>query len=821
MNLTATALAWHDNGACVLPARENKRPAGNWKDYQSNRPSRKELEHMLTNAEGIGIVCGTVSGGIELLELEGRAVTAGHGPRLAALLADHGLEDLWRRITNGYVEATPSGGVHYLYRVNGTSRGNTKLARDAQGDVLIETRGEGGWVVIAPSAGRTHPTGGAWSRLVGGPDTIPTITSDERDALHAIATMLDATPPRDEPEQPAATGVLAHIDAHTEHPAGKRPGDDFNARATWDDILTPHGWQRAHRLGRGHAWTRPGKHVRDGISATTNQSTDGIDRLYVFSSSTEFEIETPYTKFAAYTLLEHGGDYQAAAKALAKDGYGEPRPRLAIAPEPTQAAAPPAVTQTVTDGTSAKVIELAPPINAATYGPTEDGVARALAHLHADDLRYCPQRGKWLSWTGARWAWDDAGIHREHIKELARQLPEGDGWATFKKRALSASGVRGIAEQAQSIPTLVVDIAQLDARPYELNTPAGIIDLRTGELTDANPAALHTRTTTASPDFNADAPRWHQFLADTFGNDDELIAFVQRLLGVALIGTVLEQVFVIAHGEGANGKSTLFETVRSVLSSANHGYAGLLGAQALLLQKFEGHPTDIAQLAGQRFTITSELPDEQRFNEEKIKKLTGGDTIDARFMRQDTFTFEPSHTLFLLTNYLPAAEATSPAFWRRVIALPFNHVVPVAERDKHLKEKLLTEADAILAWMARGAADYLAHGLEVPETVKAATQAYAAEQDTITGFLEDCCHIQKDLSAPMAAVRAAYEQWCHELGKKPATVHRFGKALKQKHGVSEGPTRSINGRRVKTYQGIGLSIETVTTDEHDGDRGGW
>ncbi|WP_134324697.1 phage/plasmid primase, P4 family [Cumulibacter soli] len=801
-NLLNVSLAWHDAGACVLPAANDgsKRPAVSWKQYQSERPARDELARMLHDTDGIGVLCGHVSGNLEMIELEGRAVADSLGARLAQLLADNGFSDLWTRITSGYVEQTPSGGVHYLYRVDGEVRGNTKLARDCAGEATIETRGAGGWVVIAPSAGRTHPTGKPWRVLVGGPATVPVITEDERDALHAIAAMLDETPPREEPHQPAATGILAQIDEQPASIGGKRPGDDFNERATWDDILTPHGWQKAHRLGRGHAWTRPGKHVRDGTSATTNQAADGVDRFYVFSSSTDFDTETPYTKYAAYTLLNHGGDYKAAAKQLAKDGYGEQR-RLAIVPT-----APPLTeTPTVsieTDGTSAKIVELSPTIDASTYGPTEDGVARALAHLHADDLRYCPQRGQWLTWSGSRWEWDERDLHREYIKALTRALPEGDSWASFKKRALSAIGVTGIARQARSDTRLAVNITTLDANPYELNTPAGIVDLRTGDLAPSDPSKLHTRSTAVAPDFDMAAPEFERFLDDTFGTHPELRGFVQRVLGLALVGRVLEQILIIAHGPGANGKSTLFEAAMYAIGKGIHGYAGSLPTSTLLAQRYEPHPTDIARLSGQRLTVASEIEDGQRFHEEKIKKLTGGDTISARFMRQDTFDFTPTHTLFLLANHLPSATAGGPAFWRRVVTVPFDHVVPVERRDPRLPEKLEAEAPAILAWIVRGAAAYFEKGLAIPADVREATEAYQRDQDTIGRFIEDQCNLvpRGVGSTDVSHLRERYERWCSTNGDTPVSARQLTQQLRDKHDVHS--VKGAKGRR--RYDGIVL-----------------
>ena len=311
-SLLDAAAAFADAGCSVVPASADgsKAPAGNWLLYQSQRPAIGQVRAWLGNGtyDGFGLVCGAVSGGLEMLELEGRAVTGGVLTAYRDLLGDHGLGALWERVASGYTEVTPSGGVHVLYRVDGKPRGNVKLARNAAREVLIETRGEGGFTVVAPSGGRTHRTGMPWQLARGGPAAIAVITEDERDALYAIASLLDQTPP----PPPAAPGSSSGE-------AGGRPGDDYAAKVTWDDILTRHGWQRVRSFGDGaHGWRRPGKD-NPGISATTREN----GGLYVFSTSTPFDTEVPYSKFGAYTVLNHGGDHAAAARQLRRDGYGD------------------------------------------------------------------------------------------------------------------------------------------------------------------------------------------------------------------------------------------------------------------------------------------------------------------------------------------------------------------------------------------------------------------------------------------------------------------------------------------------------------------
>jgi hypothetical protein len=363
-DLITTGRAFEAAGFSVAPVRADgsKAPAAFWKKHQTERASRALVDEWFTGNryDGIGVICGAVSGNKEMLELEGRAVDEGYLPKLTAALADHGLAEVWTRITTGYLEGSPTGGLHILFEVDGKVRKNTKLARrpltpdelqawkakeqlkvDNERDpakqqrqqasldkvtrgeqvpqVLMETRGEGGFVVTAPSGGRSHPSGKAWAMISGGIDSVATITSDERDALFAVASLLDEMPAP--PAPPRTTGPRSASNSDGELP----PGRDFAQKTDWEDILTPHGWTCVGGYGKGRTWCRPGK--SHGVSATTG--TREGDNLFVFTTSTIFESEKPYSKFGAYAVLEHGGDGPAELKAAAKDlrgqGYGSPR----------------------------------------------------------------------------------------------------------------------------------------------------------------------------------------------------------------------------------------------------------------------------------------------------------------------------------------------------------------------------------------------------------------------------------------------------------------------------------------------------------------
>jgi putative DNA primase/helicase len=816
--LTA-ALAWHTAGASVVRVATDgtKRPAGNWKDAQTVRATPDQLHTWFADGHpGLGLVLGEVSDGLEMLEFEGRAVTEGVATEFGEICQASGLGDLWNRLRTGYLETTPSGGGHLIYRVtDGPVLPNTKLASrpstpaelesnpKAKQQVLIETRGEGGFVVVAPSHGPVHATGRPWVLNAGGPDTVPTITADERDALFAIARMLDQMPEAPAPAVPAAVRDQAAAGRGNTPAAdgGLSPLDDFEQRTSWADILTPHGWQLLFTTGHTSYWRRPGK-TTPGVSATTGRDPQR-DRLYVFTSSSEFTPEVPYTKPGAYALLEHGGDHSAAARELRRRGYGHrpepPRPHTARAARPAPA----------TDGTAALAVdEPAPEPSPETYTRTDDGNALRLVDRHAHEIRYCPQRG-WLTWDGHRWAWDERGHVSELARDIARSLPEGEGDLQHKARSLSARGLESMVKVARTDPRVVAPLNTLDAKPWQLNTPAGVVDLRTGQVSAPDPEQLHTRSTSVAPDFEQPAPRFHAFLDDTFGGDPDLITYVQRLLGLSLIGEVREQILPFAFGEGANGKSTLADTVMRLAGIGETGYAISAPSEMLLASSANSHPTEIARLAGARLVVASELDDGQRFAEARIKMLTGRDIITGRFMRQDFFSFAPTHTLWLLGNHRPAVRTGGPAFWRRLRLVPFLNTVPEHLRDTGLEEYLVDhEGPAILAWLIQGAADYARHGLPTPAAVQQATEEYQGEQDTIARFVADCCVLgmpgTPGMQTPSGALRGAYEAWCQQEGEEePVSAKKFASTLqKPPYNV-----RADRNSRFRFFDGIALRTE--------------
>jgi P4 family phage/plasmid primase-like protien len=805
-NLLHLALELLEHGYTPLPIAPDgtKRPAIRWKNFITARPTAEQVTDWFTriDTDGIGIVTGAASSNLEMFEAESRAITENLHLQLAQSMRDHDAHELWQRIANGWVEITPTGGMHWHYRISdGPARPNTKLARrpatptelqaapKEKVKVLIETRGQGGFTVIAPSAGRTHPTGNAWVTVAGGPATIPSITSEERDLLYAVANLLDRTPTVEPPPPRTTTGSTP----------GTRPGDDYNQRASWDDILTD--WTRINRAGFT-AWRRPGK-TDPSISATTGRNTG--DNLYVFSSSTEFDTETPYSKFAAYTLLHHGGDYSAAAKALAAQGYGDQRP-----PERQLSLIVGNAAPTQVGNTALKLDQTGSDIKASvTVTLTDQGNAELLANQHVNHLRYVPTRGQWLNWDGTRWDWceDDSEAIEAATKTIHSIQPADDAERKHKHSSLSRRALEAAVALGRRDPRIRVRAHELDSNPWALNTPSGTIDLRTGTLAAHRQADLHTKRTGVAYDPDSAPTRWLAFLEQTFDGDTEVIAFVQRLAGYSAAGVVLHHVLPFLHGSGGNGKSVFLDVLVAILGD----YASTAPVD-FLMANARADESATARLSGLRLVVCSEVNQTARFDEAKVKLLTGGDRLTARFLYGRHFTFEPTHTLWLMGNHQPRVDAGGESFWRRLRLVPFTKTVPLPNRVEGLATSLVeSEGPAILAWIVAGAVD-AQKGLREPQQVMAATEAYAAEEDALARFISEAVHITGGTTVKVTTsdMRQAYANWCRDEGQKELTPQLFGRELRTRFGIDQ--TRS-HGKRF--YLGCSLIARVPDIDDDD------
>ncbi len=327
-----------------------------------------------------------------------------------------------------------------------------------------------------------------------------------------------------------------------------------------------------------------------------------------------------------------------------------------------------------------------------------------------------------------------------------------------------------------------------------LNVENGTIDLRTGEVLPHRQADLITKLCPVEFDKDAKCPRWMKFLHRIMADDEEVIFFLQKVIGLSLTGDVTEDVFFFLHGSGENGKSTFLNIIHSLLGD----YACRSQIETFLTSYHDNIPNDIAALCGARFVSAVEARKGRRFDEGKIKHFTGGDPIQARFMRAEYFEFMPQFKLWIAANSKPIISDTTRAMWRRVRLIPFNIQIPEEEQDKNLEEKLKEELPGILLWALEGCLAWQREGLGYPEAVKEATKEYEEEMDILSDFINE--KLIKDPAAKIQSsiLYAEYQEYCNGIGeKKPWTMFRFSREMKERGFKRERSKKCV------FWQGIG------------------
>lgn len=443
---------------------------------------------------------------------------------------------------------------------------------------------------------------------------------------------------------------------------------------------------------------------------------------------------------------------------------------------------------------------------------TDTGNAQRLIHAHGHQLRYWAARRTWLHWDGHRWApADDAAPAMAAAHQVADQLPEGSKEENAHKRAsLQAAGLRNMVDLARYDDRIRVHADMLDNQPYALNTPDGTIDLHTATLHPHQAADNHTKITRVGYQPDQPTPRWTRFLTETFNGDHAMIGYLQRILGYAATGAVTHHILPFLHGAGANGKTVLTDVLLAVLGD----YAITLPSHVLIADKYS-HDTELARLAGARVAVCSEVTENGKFDEEKVKSLTGGDRLSARFLYSNPFEFTPSHTLILHGNHQPSVKVGGHSFWRRLRLIPFENTVPEEQRVEGLAERLVAEeGPGILAWMVAGA-QAARDGLGEPARVAQATADYEQDEDALGRFIDDRLHLapgNPNVKADTSLVRKNYSEWCRANGVTELSAIALNRELRRR---TETEVIKSNGRRF--YVGVGLIDPSLDDDGRYGE----
>lgn len=357
---------------------------------------------------------------------------------------------------------------------------------------------------------------------------------------------------------------------------------------------------------------------------------------------------------------------------------------------------------------------------------SEDQIALAFVRRHAERLRFDHSAKRWYEWTGAHWQRNETKLAFHFAREIAREASDGE------KSFCRASVANGVESFARADPVLAVTADTWDHDPWLLGTPGGTVDLRDGVLSPARQSDLITKQTGIAPTVG-EPRRWLQFLAEATAGDDGLIRFLRQMAGYCLTGSTREHALFFIYGPGGNGKSVFLNLLNHVLGD----YATTAGMETFTASKNDRHPTDLAMLNGARLVSASETEEGRPWAESRIKQVTGGDKISARFMRQDFFEFVPQFKLVIVGNHAPVLGNVDEAARRRFNIIPFTHTPKAPDRE--LEAKLKAEAGQILQWAIAGCLDWQANGLVRPEIVTAATADYFEDQDLFGQWIMDRC----------------------------------------------------------------------------------
>lgn len=421
---------------------------------------------------------------------------------------------------------------------------------------------------------------------------------------------------------------------------------------------------------------------------------------------------------------------------------------------------------------------------------SDDALALEFTERHKDKLHYVALWGKWLRWDGARWRFDDTLKVFDLARAVARDFANHCSDRDQKPKIASAGKVAAIERLARSDRRHAATVEIWDSDPWLLNTPGGVVNLETGAMLPHDPARYMTKITAVAP--GGECPLWRRFLADITGGNKELEGYLQRIAGYALTGSTREHALFFLYGTGGNGKGVFINTLSAILAD----YAAVAPMETFTATQSDRHPTDLAGLRSARFVTAQETEKGRRWDEAKIKALTGGDPISARFMRQDFFTYTPAFKLGIAGNHKPSLSSVNEAIRRRLHLIPFT--ITIVEPDLELPDKLRTEWPGILAWMIGGCRSWLENGLNPPDTVIAATAAYLAEEDAIGQWIEECCVTGREYWGVGARLWKSWTGWAEANKEPPGTRKAFAETM-EAHGYAPGRSQGVRG-----YAGIDL-----------------
>lgn len=472
---------------------------------------------------------------------------------------------------------------------------------------------------------------------------------------------------------------------------------------------------------------------------------------------------------------------------------------------------------------------------------TELGNAKLYAELFGSQFKYVPEIAKWLRWNGTRWQPDDDGAYIRNIYDLLMHIQvevticskqaqllqikclENENDEALSQRAnelqeiakalwkwyfasQSNQRIKNTIELARHQEGVTLSIKTFDSKGHYLGVGNGVIDLRSGEFITGDEKYLMAKQTQVEYEAGAICPSWKKFILIIMQGNQEMVGFLKRLIGQGLLGTPGKDKLAIFCGCGANGKSTFVDTINHILGD----YSAVTDPKVILEGK-QNAEYYLACLKGVRSVFMSETKKGATVAEDLVKMIVDSGEITGRFPHGRVFQFQPVFTAILSTNHKPRI-GTDHAIWRRILLVPFNHVIPDAKRNPAFRSKvLMPEAAGILNWCIEGCLEYQQVGLNPPDEIIAATAGYRDEQDKLGQFLEQCCEVDLNngkLRTEITVLRQIYEKWCAEEGlQAEGGVSLRQEFINRGHQVKKGGNGRITVYGLQVYGNASSWVE--------------
>jgi putative DNA primase/helicase len=432
---------------------------------------------------------------------------------------------------------------------------------------------------------------------------------------------------------------------------------------------------------------------------------------------------------------------------------------------------------------------------------SDDALAIRFSNRHQHELRHIASWNKWLQWTGQVWQTEGTLQVFDYARQICREASAECRDENTAASVTKAATVSAVERLARSDRRHAASVEQWDADPWALNTPGGVVDLQSGKMHAHSPDYHLTKITAVAP--GGKCEKWHDFLVKITNDNMELQDYLQRVAGYCLTGSTREHALFFAYGTGGNGKGVFLNTLTGILGD----YASVASIDTFTASNTDRHPTDLAMLRGARLVTAQETEEGRRWAEARIKTMTGGDPITARFMRQDFFTFFPQFKLIIAGNHKPGLRNVDEAIRRRFNLIPFDVKIPAGERDPELPEKLKAEWPGILQWAIEGCLAWQRAGLKRPDIVSAATEDYFEAEDAVGQWLKECCVVSPRSTVGSTVLFKSWSAWAAQAGERPGSQKAFTQTLAARGFQSDRATQGPDKGKV-FFTGLQAAIPT-------------